>query len=132
MEAVFNLEPWWSESTSILDSYEEKVEGRNKNVLLNNRHMVKDHSVREEILCPHMGYSFQQGLFYMCHPTDTITHTTTFVTSVMEHWVEWEIAQWFHHEGSIRWPIAPWVNALTTELHLPESWKSNSFTGLRF
>ena len=29
------------------------------------------------------------------------------------------------HEGSIRWPIAPWANALTTELHyynmLPES-----------
>ena len=22
------------------------------------------------------------------------------------------------HEGSIRWPIAPWANALTTELHL--------------
>ena len=23
-----------------------------------------------------------------------------------------------HHEGSIQWPIAPWANALTTELHL--------------
>ena len=22
------------------------------------------------------------------------------------------------HEGSIRWPIAPWANAVTTELHL--------------
>ena len=22
------------------------------------------------------------------------------------------------HEGSIRWPIAPWANSLTTELHL--------------
>ena len=31
------------------------------------------------------------------------------------------IAQWVHHEGSIRRPIAPWVNALTTELHL-RSW----------
>ena len=37
----------------------------------------------------------------------------------MEHWLEREIAQWVHHhEGSIRWPIAPRVNALTTELHL--------------
>ena len=25
---------------------------------------------------------------------------------------------WVHHDGSIRRPIAPWVNALTTELHL--------------
>ena len=25
---------------------------------------------------------------------------------------------WVHHEGSIRRPIAPWANALTTELHL--------------
>ena len=41
-----------------------------------------------------------------------------FVTPVMEHWLEWEIAQWVHHEGSIRRPIAPWANALTTALHL--------------
>ena len=47
-------------------------------------------------------------------PTDRITHTTTFVTPVVEHWLEQEIA----HEGSIRRPIAPRANALTTELHL--------------
>ena len=41
-----------------------------------------------------------------------------FVTPVVEHWLEREIAQWVHHEGSIRRPIAPWANALTTELHL--------------
>ena len=50
----------------------------------------------------------------MHHPTDRITHTTAFVTPVMEHWLEWELA----HEGSIRRPIAPLANALTTELHL--------------
>ena len=33
-------------------------------------------------------------------------------------WLEWATAQWVHHEGSIRRPIAPWANALTTELHL--------------
>ena len=33
-------------------------------------------------------------------------------------WMEREIAQWVHHEGSIRRPITPWANALTTELHL--------------
>ena len=30
-----------------------------------------------------------------------------FVTPVVEHWLEQEIAQWVHHEGSIRRPIAP-------------------------
>ena len=35
----------------------------------------------------------------MHHPTDKIAHTTAFVTPVMEHWLEREIAQWVHHEG---------------------------------
>ena len=30
----------------------------------------------------------------MHHPTDRITHTTAFVTPVVEHWPEREIAQW--------------------------------------
>ena len=30
----------------------------------------------------------------MRHPTDRITHTTAFVTPVVEHWLEREIAQW--------------------------------------
>ena len=54
----------------------------------------------------------------MHHPTDRITHTTAFVTPVMEHWLEQEVAQLFHHEGSIRRPITPWANTLTTEQHL--------------
>ena len=37
-----------------------------------------------------------QGFFYMHHPTDRITHTTAFVTPVVEHWLEREIAQWVH------------------------------------
>ena len=32
----------------------------------------------------------------MDHPTDRITHTTAFVTPVVEHWLEREIAQWVH------------------------------------
>ena len=32
----------------------------------------------------------------MHHPTDRITHTTAFVTPVVEHWLEREIAQWAH------------------------------------
>ena len=40
----------------------------------------------------------------MHHPTDRITHTTVFVTPVVEHWLEREIAQWVRQEGSIRQP----------------------------
>ena len=32
----------------------------------------------------------------MHHPTDRIAHTTAFVTPVLEHWLEREIAQWVH------------------------------------
>ena len=32
----------------------------------------------------------------MDHPTDRIAHTTAFVTPVVEHWLEREIAQWVH------------------------------------
>ena len=32
----------------------------------------------------------------MHHPTDMIAHTTAFVTPVVEHWLEREIAQWVH------------------------------------
>ena len=39
---------------------------------------------------------YKQGFFYMHHPTDRVTHTTAFVTPVVEHWLEREIAQWVH------------------------------------
>ena len=32
----------------------------------------------------------------MHHPRDRITHTTAFVTPVVKHWLEQEIAQWVH------------------------------------
>ena len=38
----------------------------------------------------------------MHHPKDRIAHITAFVTPVVEHWLEREIAQWVHHEGSNR------------------------------
>ena len=65
--------------------------------------------VRKETCCRHIGYPFRLAVraFYMHHPTDRITHTTAFVTPAVEHWLEREIAQWVHHEGSIRRPIAP-------------------------
>ena len=41
----------------------------------------------------------------MHHPTDKIAHMA-FSILVMQHWLEQEIAQWIHHEGSSQWPIA--------------------------
>ena len=35
-----------------------------------------------------------------------------FVTPVVGHWLEAEIAQWVHDEGSILWPITPWSGPL--------------------
>ena len=40
--------------------------------------------------------SINSKVFYMHHPTDRITHTTAFVTPVVEHWLEREMAQWVH------------------------------------
>ena len=63
-------------------------------------HMVKDHSdsERESPLPPHwlLFPINSKFFFYMHHPTDRIAHTTAFVTPVVEHWVEREIAQWVH------------------------------------
>ena len=52
----------------------------------------------------------------MHHPTDRIAHITAFVTPVVEHWLEQEIAQWVHpmkdlsddpsHHGS-PWELSP-------------------------
>ena len=83
--------------------------------------MVKDHSnsVRKPAATKWATLSdYQQWSFYMHHPTNRIRHTTAVVTPVVEHWVEQDLAQWVHHEGSIWQPIAPWANALTMELYL--------------
>ena len=53
--------------------------------------MVKDHSYSERgnLLPPLHGLV----VFHMHHPIDRIAHTTAFVT-VVDHWLEQEIAQW--------------------------------------
>ena len=65
--------------------------------------------VRKETCCRHIGYSFRLTarvlLYAPSHRQDSTT--TAFVTSVVKHWMELEIAQWVHHEGSIRRPITP-------------------------
>ena len=82
------------------------IRERERNVLFNTfylqfylrlygvRHMVKDHS--DSFPISHKGY------FYMHNPTHRIIHTTAFVTPVVEHWLEREIAQWVHHEEMSR------------------------------
>ena len=73
--------------------------------------MVKDHSDSERgnPLPPLNGLLFpisSKGSF-ICTIPDRIAHTTVFVTPVLEHWLEREIVQWVHHDGSIRRSIAP-------------------------
>ena len=61
--------------------------------------MVKDHSDSEKgnPLLPHrLLLSINSKVFYMHHPTDRITHTMAFVTPVVEHCLEREIAQWVY------------------------------------
>ena len=45
--------------------------------------------VRKETRCRHIGYSHRLT-------AGRITHTTAFVTPVVGHWLEREIAQWVH------------------------------------
>ena len=49
--------------------------------------MVKDHSYSEEFCCHHIGYSFRLNARLLLY-ADRITHTTAFVTQVVEHWLE--------------------------------------------
>ena len=58
--------------------------------------MVKVHSDSERgtLLPPHrLLFPIKSKVFYMHHPTDRIAHTRVFVTPVVEHWLEREIAQ---------------------------------------
>ena len=76
--------------------------------------MVKDHSDSERgIQLPPY-----ELLFPICsdiYPTYRITHTTDFVTPIVEHWLEREVAQWVHHAGSIQRLIAPWATRMTDD-----------------
>ena len=82
------------------------------NVLFNNalntfylrlygvRHMVKDHSDSDKgnLLTPHgLLFPIISKDYFICIIPDRIIHTTAFVTPVMEHWLEREIAQWVHY-----------------------------------
>ena len=64
--------------------------------------MVKDHSDGEKgnLLPPHrLLLSIKSKGSFICTIPDRITHTTAFVTPVVEHWREREIAQWVMLKG---------------------------------
>ena len=55
--------------------------------------------VRKESHCRHIGYSYRltpRVLLYAPSHRQDNTYTTAFVTPVVEHWLEREIAQWVH------------------------------------
>ena len=90
--------------------------------------MVKDHLiVREETRCRHIGYSFYLAarvLFIApSHRQDSTYHSLCY-TSCGALAGTRNSSMGPPHEGSIRQPIAPWANALTTELHLSPHDKS--------
>ena len=60
--------------------------------------MVKDHSDREETLPSlHFFKSVARVLLY-APAIIRIIHNMIIVTPVVKHWLEQEIAQWFHHD----------------------------------
>ena len=62
--------------------------------------MVKDYSDNERgnLLPPHrLLFPISSKGSFICIIPDRITHTMAFVTPVVEHWLEREIAQWVHH-----------------------------------
>ena len=68
--------------------------------------MVKDHSDSEKgnLLLPYrLLLSINSKDFYMHHPTERITHTTAFVTPVVEHWLGTRNSSM----GSTPWRIDP-------------------------
>ena len=62
-------------------------------------HMVKDHSDSEKgnPLPPHrLLFPISSKGSFICTIPQTGSHTTAFVTPVVEHWLQREIAQWIH------------------------------------
>ena len=84
------------------------------------RHMVKDHSDKET-RWRHIGYSFRLTarvlLYAPSHRHNSTCHDLCYTSRGALAGTR-NSSMGPSHEGSIRRPIAPWANALTTELHL--------------
>ena len=77
--------------------------------------------VRKETRCRHIGYSFRLAarvLLYASSHRQHSTHHGLCYTSRGALAGTRNSSVGPPHEGLTQWPIAPWVNALTTELHL--------------
>ena len=77
--------------------------------------------VRKETRCRHIGYSFRLTarvlLYAPSHRQDSTYHGLCYTSRGALAGTR-NSSMGPHHEGSIRRPIAPSANALTTELHL--------------
>ena len=77
--------------------------------------------VRKETRCRHIGYSFwltaRVLLYAPSHRQDSTYHSLCYTSRGALAGTR-NSSMGSPHEGSIRRPIAPWANALTTELHL--------------
>ena len=81
--------------------------------------------MREETRCSHMGFSFRLTarvlLYAPSHRHDSTYHSLCYASRGAMAGMR-NSSMGPPHEGSIRRPIAPWANAITTELHLaPEA-----------
>ena len=77
--------------------------------------------VRKETRCRHIVYSFRLAarvlLYEPYHRQDSTYHGLCYTSRGALAGMR-NNSMGPLHEGSIWWPIAPWANALTTELHL--------------
>ena len=80
------------------------------------------HRLREDSRCSHISYSFRLAarvlLYAPSHRQDSTYHILCYYTNRGALAGTKNSSMGPPHEGSIRRPIAPWANALTTELHL--------------
>ena len=80
--------------------------------------------VRKETRCRHIGYSLRLTamvlLYAPSHRQDSTYHGLCYTSRGALAGTR-NSSMGSQHEGSIRRPIAPWANALTTELHLDPS-----------
>ena len=95
--------------------------------------------MRKETRCCHIGYSFRLTarvlLYAPSHRQDSTYHGLCYTSRGALAGTR-NSSMGPPHEGSIRRPIAPWANALTTELHLAPvaqvKWVTPSFSFLMF
>ena len=124
----------------LLLKFNIRDEGKGKgNVLFNDalntfylrlygvRHMVKDIQIaREETRCRHMGYSLRLTarvlLYAPSHRLDSTYHGLCYTSRGSLAGTR-NSSMGPHHGGSIRRPIAPWANILSTELHLASTFE---------